>query len=262
MRGDSRNAGAFLAIAAPSTGNAGPARGSVDPVTGSAAPDWGNAGPSTGTVANSTASVARERGGVVGSVIAPQSIDMIRLASLSANRQVIDDLAWPYDFDLDRAGTDTAWITLRPSVNFHVLAGDGTGGVFLAYGEGSPDDLPVLHATSEGQAGKIANNLGDVLALHIQLPYWRDVLKFSGNGDLDQMRRAATALAVDYDEDMPELPDAKARLLGALDVPVLDDPIAYLHHCVREIDCTLVASDGYVWGSLFNSFTIDRRRSW
>lgn len=187
---------------------------------------------------------------------------MIRLASLRANRQVIDDLAWPYDFDLDRTDADSLGFTLRPLVTFHVLAGDGTGGVFLAYGEGSPDDLPVLHATSEGQAGKIANNLGDVLALHIQLPYWRDVLKFSGNGDLDQMRRAATALAVDYDEDMPELPDAKARLLGALDVPVLDDPIAYLHHCVRGTDCMLVASDGYVWESLFNSSTIDWGRSW
>jgi hypothetical protein len=186
---------------------------------------------------------------------------MIRLAELKASAQVIDDLAWPYDFDLHRADADASWITLTPSVTFHVLAGDGTGGVFLAYGEGSPDHLPVLHATSEGQAGKIANNLGEAVALHLQLPYWRDVLKFSGNGDLAQMRRAAPLLETDYMEDMPELPDAKARLLRALRVPALDDPIAYLHQRIRETDCTLVASDGWVWESLFNSFTIDQKRS-
>lgn len=186
---------------------------------------------------------------------------MIRLAELKASAQVIDDLAWPYDFDLHRADADASWITLTPSVTFHVLAGDGTGGVFLAYGEGSPDHLPVLHATSEGQAGKIANNLGEAVALHLQLPYWRDVLKFSGNGDLAQMRRASTVLEAEYAEDMPELPDAKARLLRELRVPVLDDPIACLHQRIRETDCTLVASDGWVWESLFNSFTIDQKRS-
>lgn len=187
---------------------------------------------------------------------------MIRLAELKASAQVIDDLAWPYDFDLHRADADSSWITLTPSVTFHVLAGDGTGGVFLAYGEGSPDHLPVLHATSEGQAGKIANNLAEAVALHLQLPYWRDVLKFSGNGDLAQMRRASTVLEADHSEDMPELPDAKTRLLEALDVPVLDDPVAYLHQCVRETDCTLVARDGDVWASLFNSFRIGSARSW
>jgi hypothetical protein len=187
---------------------------------------------------------------------------MMHLAELKESTQVVDDLAWPYDFDLSRANADSSWITLKPSVNFHVLAGDGTGGVFLAYGDGSPDDLPVLHATSEGQAGKIANSLQDAVALHIQLPYWRDVLKFSGNGDLAQMRRASPFLEAECSEDMPELPEAKARLLEALDVRVLDDPIAYLHQCIQETDCTLVADDGWVWESLFNSFTINQNRKW
>nr|WP_315481833.1 hypothetical protein [uncultured Undibacterium sp.] len=187
---------------------------------------------------------------------------MIHLAELKENAQIIDDLAWPYDFDVNRANADTSWITLKPSVKFHVLAGDSTGGVFLTYGAGSPDDLPVLHATSEGQAGKIANCLQDALALHIQLPYWRDVLKFSGNGDLAQMRRASPFLEEEYSKDMPDLPDTKARLLEALDVPVLDDPIAYLHQCIQGTDCTLIADDGWVWESLFNTFTIDQNCNW
>ena len=187
---------------------------------------------------------------------------MIHLAELRERAQVVDDLAWPYDFDLRRANGDSSWITLKPSVNFHALAGDGTGGVFLAYGEGAPDDLPVLYATSEGQAGKIANSLQEAVALHIQLPHWRDVLKFSGNGDLAQMRRASPFLEAECSEEMPELSDAKARLLESLDVPVLDDPTAYLHQCILETNCTLVADDGWVWEPLFNSFTIDQNRRW
>lgn len=187
---------------------------------------------------------------------------MIHLAELKKSAQVVDDLAWPYDFDLRRSSADSSWITLKPSVNFHVLAGDRTGGVFLAYGEGSPDYLPVLHATSEGRAGKIANSLQDAVALHIQLPHWRDVLKFSGNGDLAQMRRASPFLEAEYSEGMPELPNAKMRLLESLGIRVLDDPIAYLHQCIKETNCTLVSDDGWVWEPLFNSFTIDQNRSW
>lgn len=147
-------------------------------------------------------------------------------------------------------------------MKFHVLAGDGTGGVFLAYGEGAPEELPVLHATSEGQAGKIAHNLQDALALHIQMPYWRDVLKYSGNGDLEQMRRAAPFLETEYRKDMPELREAEGRLLAALDIPAMVDPVAHIHQCINATDCTLVADDGSVWDSLFNSFTIDQNRRW
>lgn len=186
---------------------------------------------------------------------------MIQFSTIKANPQVIEDLAWPYDFDVNQAESDVSWITLRPPVKFHVLAGDGTGGVFLAYGEGRLEELPVLHATSEGQAGKIANSFEDAIALHIQMPYWRDVLKFSGGGDLAQMRKAAPFLQADYIEDMPELADAKKRLLAVLEVPVLDDPVAYIHQCVHSTDCTLVADDGWVWESLFNSFTIDQNRN-
>lgn len=187
---------------------------------------------------------------------------MIYLEDIKKNTQVIDDLAWPYDFDFSRGNADTSWITLTPQVKFHVLAGDSAGGVFLAYGEGSPEDLPVLYASSEGQAGKIANSLQHAVALHIQLPYWRDLLKFSGDGDLAQMRRASPFLEGECSEDMPELTDARARLLAALDIPVLEDPITYLHQCIQGMDCTLVAADSWVWESLFNSFTIDQNRNW
>ena len=187
---------------------------------------------------------------------------MITITLLKESKQVVDDLAWPYDFDLSRGSDDSSWITLKPSMPFQLLAGDGTGGIFIAYGKGAPENLPILHATSEGQAGKIARNLDEAVALHIQMPYWRDVLKFSGNGDLAQMRRAAPFLEQEYSKDMPELQGARRRILNRLSVTQLQDPMEYLHRCICETDCTLVADDGWVWESLFSAFTIDQNRNW
>jgi hypothetical protein len=47
-----------------------------------------------------------------------------------------------------------------------------------------------VYASSEGQAGLLASNLAEGLAIVVWLPYWRDRLKLSGGGQLDEMRRA------------------------------------------------------------------------
>ena len=64
-----------------------------------------------------------------------------------------------------------------------------TGGGFLAYGDGDGDfdQMPILYVTSEGQAGKVASNLSEWLAIVVAVPYWQDLLKFSGGGDLAEM---------------------------------------------------------------------------
>lgn len=84
---------------------------------------------------------------------------MIIIADLNSSSQLIEDLAWPFNFDLSRADEDPSWIKLDPEVPFDVIAGESTGGVFLAYGTGDQDTLPILHATSEGQAGCVVKKL-------------------------------------------------------------------------------------------------------
>ncbi|HZD71627.1 MAG TPA: hypothetical protein VFA45_22780 [Actinomycetes bacterium] len=42
----------------------------------------------------------------------------------------------------------------------------------------------MLYASSEGQAGLLADSLGDALELIIGLPMWRDYLGFSAGGRL------------------------------------------------------------------------------
>jgi len=182
---------------------------------------------------------------------------MIALADLRADRMLVDDLARTCDFNLDRAARDHAWIRLAPPLPFAVVAGDSCGGVFLAYGTGALEARPILYATSEGRAGRIADSLDECIAMMLALPCWQDVLHFSGGGDLDAMRRAAADLAQDEDEDDDDLPPAevRARLLARLPLPAIDDPVRLLHARVRTTDCALVAEDGCQTDTLFNRFT-------
>jgi hypothetical protein len=177
----------------------------------------------------------------------------IKLTDLQASRAVIDDLAQAYDFDIDRASRDYSWIRLSPEHRFLVIAGESTGGVFLAYGDGNFERMPILYVTSEGQAGKVASNLSEFLALVVAVPYWQDLLKFSGSGDLAEMRRTAERVHENYAEE-EIVTRAKTHLMKVLAIQEISDPIALFHHNVEATDCTVVAEDGWRYESLFNKF--------
>ncbi len=183
---------------------------------------------------------------------------MITLTDLKASQSVIDDLAWPFDFNVDRAARDNSWIKLMPNKPFIVLAGDSTGGVFVAYGDGAVEQLPILHATSEGQAGCIADNLTELLAIMMAAPYWLDLLKFSGGGDLNEMRRTAVFMQ----EENADLSSARERIMNALPIPVISDPVKVVHDRIHATDCTLVADDGWHYETLFNNFVSSDNPSW
>ena len=178
---------------------------------------------------------------------------MIKLADLKDSRAVIDDLAHAYDFDIDRASGDYSWIRLSPEHRFLVIAGESTGGAFVAYGNGDFDLMPILYVTSEGQAGKVASNLSEFLAIVLAVPYWQDLLKFSGGGDLAEMRRTAALVHENYAED-EIVTRAKTRLMKVLAIQEISDPIELFHHNVDTTDCTVVAEDGWRYESLFNNF--------
>jgi hypothetical protein len=185
---------------------------------------------------------------------------MMKLTYLQDSRAIIDDLARAFDFDIDRASQDYSWIRLTPEHRFIVVAGESTGGAFLAYGDDDFDQMPILYVTSEGGAGKVASNLGEFLGLLLAVPYWQDVLKFSDSGDLAEMRRTAELLQ-NYVED-ENVTIAKRRLMNFLDIQEIVDPVELLHHNVKATDCTVVAEDGWRYASLFNKFTSDDVRRW
>ena len=187
---------------------------------------------------------------------------MIALTDLQSPEQLIEDLAWPFDFDVSRSADDSSWIRLDPEVPFIVVAGESTGGVFLTYGSGDSSHLPILHATSEGQAGRVASNLTEFLAVLMAAPYWCDLLKFSGGGDLTEMRKTAVFMERIYAEDYPDLPDVRNRIMNLLPIPQVHDPIKIIHESIHATDCTLVSNDGWRYESLFNSFKSSDNPKW
>ena len=186
---------------------------------------------------------------------------MIRLTDLQSSRSVIDDLAHAFDFNIDRASHDYSWIRLTPEHRFLVIAGESTGGAFLAYGNGDFDQAPILYVTSEGTAGKLASNLGELLAIVLAVPYWEELLKFSAGGDVEEMRKTAELSLENFEEDEIAT-SAKIRLIKALDIKEISDPIGLLHQNVKSTDCTVVAEDGWRYESLFNTFTSHDMRRW
>ena len=189
---------------------------------------------------------------------------MITLADIQSSATTVEDLDWPFDFSFQSANDNTDWVKLKPTRPFTVIAGEGTGGVFLVYGTGAPETLPVLHGTSEGQAGRIASNLTEWLAILMAVPYWRDLLKFSGGGQLNEMRRTAIYMEkeYEYEDDYADLPDARQRIMATLPIPTLDDPIKVLHDNVHATDTVLVGDDGYEYESLFNTFKSSDNPNW
>jgi hypothetical protein len=179
---------------------------------------------------------------------------MVNYREISSYPKLIRDLAYHFDFDLGRSTGDHSWVTLNPPFKYDALAGDSTGGLFLAYGNGRLEERPVLYVSSEGQVGKIADNLDAALGVILMLPHWMDVLKFSDGGELSAMRKTAAGLGEVNEEDNPDLPEVRDRIFTELQLTKPNDPVALLHAAVLQTDCTVIAKDGWKYESLFGGF--------
>jgi len=145
------------------------------------------------------------------------------------------------------------------------IAGDFTGGTFFLCGEPHPI-RPFLYASSEGQAGLIGHSLAEALEIMIGLPYWRDCLKFSGDGDLTTMRSAADFLQSDALTEQPEIASQRAQLSTALslDQPPVSLLLDRLREAVAETasDVLLATETGEEYETLFGPWLPSRNPLW
>jgi hypothetical protein len=86
-------------------------------------------------------------------------------------------LAWPGDFDLDRAD-HVEEVHLASGGALEGFAGDGGGGTFFFWGDGG-EERPILYADSEGRAALVAVGLPELLCLLLVAPWWRDCRDFT-----------------------------------------------------------------------------------
>lgn len=182
------------------------------------------------------------------------------LEQLQRDDELRDVLDWPFDFNLNVATDAGDWFEVRPVAESQIIAQDGTGGVFLLYG---PKEL-LIHVTSEGQAGVLARDLEEGLRLMVAHPNWRDLLKFSGGGRLEEMRRVDPYMKRELYEDHPAIDEQQRTIKQKLGLDDAVDAIASLHAAMTTLGegFSIVGADGMPLESLFNKFTVDDNPMW
>jgi len=99
-----------------------------------------------------------------------------------ASAEAVELLGQWHDFQSDAGSGEPAWFAVDGIPVFRQIGRDGAGGVFALL----PPTQRVLYVSSDGQAGIIAADFEELFQLIVACPYWHDVLKFSGNGQLDE----------------------------------------------------------------------------
>ena len=160
--------------------------------------------------------------------------------------------AWLGAFDVTLEPDDAGgWYSVDDLDETVPIGRDGAGGTFVLLPSGQ-----VLYVASEGRAGIIAASFEALIQLVVACPYWLDILKFSGGGDIEQMRRAAQALEATLDAGHA-IDAARMALRAELDLPGAADPVGALYAAVAASDVIVRALDGCPFTTLFNRFTID-----
>jgi hypothetical protein len=147
---------------------------------------------------------------------------------------------------------EPAWFIVDGIPAVRQIGEDGAGGIVALL----PPTQRVLYVTSEGQAGIIAADLETFIQLIVAYHYWEDILSYSGNGQLDEMRRSAVAMEATLD-DGDEVDEARDALRSIFALAEPDDPIDALHQAVSSSDVVVRPPDGEPFTTLFGTFTID-----
>ncbi|MEU5437954.1 hypothetical protein AB0G73_31905 [Streptomyces sp. NPDC020719] len=156
-------------------------------------------------------------------------------------------------------------LTAASGVPVEGFAGDDVGGTYFLYGDPT-GPRAVVYASPDGEAGLIADSLGEALQIVVGLPGWQDCLRFSGGGSLTAMLAAAAYLENDLRRVEPRLPQRRARLAAALrlDLPPVPHLLAQLQDAVARTTPSYVLKTGQgdAYGSLFGTLLPTDNPGW
>lgn len=182
---------------------------------------------------------------------------------LKANDNLHDFLAEYFDFELiDSIESSTKYYFKVDDIS-KVIGQDTSGGVFAIVGKGEIYNLPVIYISSEGQAGKVGRNFEEFFSIMISCPYWKDLLKFSGNGQLSEMKKANLYLNGELLEDFPEIVTIRNDITSNLNFTLILNPIETLYSSmISEPKYNIFSLEGDEFDSLFNSFVVTDNPLW
>lgn len=197
---------------------------------------------------------------------------MLKKIKKSGDAQNYLDLL--YDFTLIQPTEDSLKRGFKADVPVLCFASDACGGTYALAGSGELDKRPVVFVSSEGQAGAVAPSIDQFMALLIAMPFWLDVLKFSGGGKITEMEKAYKLLERETELDMNELLEddddprrykAVQKLLKTtLDIKDCPKPLHVLFDAVsaKPEFKAYAKKDGSPYGSLFNRFVTTDNPMW
>lgn len=169
--------------------------------------------------------------------------DMTLTPELLRANSDVRGMLWAFDFLVtDNREFGPVWFDTAPLHPFEIVAQRSSGCIYALIGP----QRHVLLATSEGQAGIVAANLGECLELVIAYPYWQDVLRL-GKGDLNAMRQVLRERGDRFEEqaldDNPEIEALRPLLRSQLRLAPSGDPLERLHRAVEELGAGLIIGD-------------------
>jgi hypothetical protein len=182
---------------------------------------------------------------------------------ISKDPELVDALLEYYDFEIVDPTTNSYEYFFKADEEITVIAQDASGGTFVLIGSMIDDVSPVIYISSEGQAGKVGRNFEEFFKLMIVCPYWRDLLKFSGDGQLSEMLKAQPFLQEDTIEDFPEIISVKAKVLSTLSLNEEVDPVVKLYQSmISEPSVSIFSLEDEKFEPLFNSFVVIDNPVW
>ncbi|MFF9212840.1 MULTISPECIES: hypothetical protein [unclassified Streptomyces] len=145
-----------------------------------------------------------------------------------------------------------------------VIAGESAGGAYFLCTE-QDGRRPVVYASSEGEGGLLADDLGEALEIIIGLE-WHNCLTFSGGGDLEVMQVSAQRLARSRAKFNPDICNEAAQVAAALSLRILPvtDLVIRLHAAASKTEAGYIVIDenGEEFGPLFGEHVEPRHEGW
>lgn len=196
------------------------------------------------------------------------------MTRIQKSHDLQNDLELLYDFALMKPTEETSKQGFNVNVPALCIGRDACGGVFALVGEGDEATRRVAYISSEGQAGIVAETFDAFMSLVVTMPFWLDVLKFSGGGNVDEMEKACKLLSRDVVEDMDDMLEdddderdyrtVQKQMMKRLEVKEMTDPVRYLHRCVASGNDVEFSSskDGTPYEFLFNRFVTTDNPMW
>jgi hypothetical protein len=156
------------------------------------------------------------------------------------------------------------WVELESKEPLQVVGKNACGGRFCLFPAMADYSGRLLYVDSEGRAGVIANSLAEGIGMMLALPTWRDCLKFSGGGKLEEMRKAAALSLRDFRARHANEEANRLKLSKAFALTPMPAPVDTLHRVISEGTAVRVVAtiDGSAYEGLFGTFTADSCPSW